>query len=236
MTGNEWGRMLPNGRFPFTPETYPGQRPRFSFLFTHRGIYRFTLGTLDRLLKSRGLAPINERYAVLAYGSNACPGQLLRKFRSESSLTNIPVVFGRLDGADAVYARRRTRGGYIPATLAKSAGSGPSWLTLLTAEQARAMDRSEGRPTSYALAELHGIAFSVGQLDITPLYSYVDINGGVMVFDGRPVRLREMRQKRCQSLLKLTEGAKAHKWLRFVEIKAMKLPTKAARILRRRRH
>jgi hypothetical protein len=226
-------RLLPNGDFPFSPETYPGQRPRFSFLFTNRGIYRFAPYALGRVLEDRGLAPVGSRYAVLAYGSNACPTQLLRKFSDENSLTNIPVVFGRLGGAEAVYARRQTLGGYVPATLAKRAGSGPSWLTLLTAEQVQAMDRSEGRPTSYALAKVPDLAFHVGQLEITPLYSYVDIKGGVMVWNGRPVRLRAVRQKRCQSLFDLTEGNSPHKWLRFVEINAMQPPTEPATILRR---
>ncbi len=70
--------------FPFTPSAYPGRRPQFSFLFTPRGIYRCALRTMDRLLATRHLAAINARYAVLAYGSNACPSQQLPKPENET--------------------------------------------------------------------------------------------------------------------------------------------------------
>jgi hypothetical protein len=225
--------LLPNKMFPFSPETYPGRRPRFSFLFTHKGVLRFGLRAIDRALEGRRLAPVSERYAVLAYGSNACPGQLMRKFREEKDLTNVPVVFGRVAGAQAVYARRRTISGYIPATLARTAGSRPSWLTLLTAQQVQAMDRSEGRPASYALAELPDVSFYVGKTKITPIYGYVAVKRGVMVMNRRPVRLNAVRQKRCQSLFELTKGDSAQGWLRFFEIDDMQTPTKTARILRR---
>src|SRR5215467_7339852 len=142
-------RTLPVSRYPFTSSTYPGRRPRFSFLLTRAGIYRLKVHELDRMLGYFHLAPSAERYAVLAYGSNACPGQLLDK-----GLSDVPVIFGRLGGAQAVYARRTTKKGYVPATLAKKCQSRYSWVTLLTREQLRIMDRSEGRPNVYALASV----------------------------------------------------------------------------------
>lgn len=116
---------IPNSKYPFTPDTYPGRRPRFSFFFTQQGIYRLKLRTLDRFLAKRKLPLLNQRFAVLAYGSNASPGQLLRKYQNHG-LNNVPVLFGRLVGAEAIYARRTAgNGSYVPATLARKKGSAP---------------------------------------------------------------------------------------------------------------
>ena len=204
---------IPISKFPFTPSTYPGRRPRFSFLFIANGIYRLKFRRLGKLLESHGLPPASERYAILAYGSNACPGQLLKK-----KLTGVPVLYSRLTGAEAVYAGRQTTGGYVPATLARKKGSRSSWVTLLTEDQLTAMDRSEGRPDFYVLAEIPGVQFSLGRSRVTPLYSYVDIRGGVMTREGKPVSLRSTSQKRARSLLATTSGEDAAKWLDFVTI------------------
>jgi hypothetical protein len=152
---------------------------------------------LDHLLGRHGLAPTGNRYAVLAYGSNACPGQLLEK-----DLDNVPVLFGRLHGAEAVYARRTTQRGYVPATLACKAGERSSWITLLTRERLAIMGRTEGRRSNtYALAELSSVRFTAGRRQFAPLYAYVNITGGVMMINGRPVGLRKMGQRRAKSLL-----------------------------------
>lgn len=227
-----WAKF-PINRFPFSPSTYPGRRPRFSFLFTHEGIYRFSLRTLGRVLEERGVPPVSERIAVLAYGSNACPAQLLNKYHRDNRLTNVPVLFGRLHGAEAVYTRRRTSTGYVPATLARKRGSRPSWITLLTAQQVEAMDGTEGRPNYYVLAEVGGSKFSIGRSQVAPVYTYVDIRGGVMVLRGRPVSLRSMRQRRCQRAFNSTTRQDAGKWLSFKEIPNLQPPRKYSEILRR---
>lgn len=215
-------------RFPFTPSTYPGRRPRFSFLFTSRAIYRLKLRDLDRLLASRKLPPANKRYAVLAYGSNACPGQLKTK-----NLDSVPVLYGCLTGAEAVYAKRQTTRGYIPATLARKRGDRSSWVTLLTAEQLTTMDRSEGRPGTYALAEIPATRFAVGRSEITPLYTYVDIRGEVMTINGNPVSLRSCREKRAKSMLATASKEKATKWLDFKSIPSPDPPGNFSKILQR---
>src|SRR5258706_5658743 len=167
-------RKIPINRYQFTPATYPGRRPRFSFFFTSKGIYRLKFRALRRLLKKHGLPSLDERYAILAYGSNACPDQLLNK-----NLTNVPVLYGRLKGAEAVYAGRKTQKGYVPATLARKTGTRSSWITLLTTEQLATMDISEGRRNhTYVLAELSNVQFFVGRCQLVPLYTYVNIRGG----------------------------------------------------------
>ncbi len=225
---------IPNSKYPFTPDTYPGRRPRFSFFFTPKGIYRLKLRTLNQFLAERKLPPLNRRFAVLAYGSNACPGQLLCKCL-EHGLTDVPVLFGRLNGAAAVYAHRPTKKhGNVPATLARKKGNRSSWITLLTREQLRAMDRSEGRPGgSYVLAELPGVQFSIGRPRIAPLYAYVNIRKGVMIREGKPVSLHSTSQMRARSLLASTKGEDAANWLDFVTIPNPNPPAQYSQILRR---
>ena len=221
-------RRIPLNRFPFTPSTYPGRRPRFSFLFTSKGIYRLKVSTLDRVLASRNLPPATQRYAVLAYGSNACPGQLQRK-----NLNDVPVFYGRLIGAEAVYANRTAKAGYVPATLVRKKGSRSSWVTLLTAEQLATLDGSEGRPNVYALAEIPATQFVVGHSQVTPLYTYVDIRGRVMTIDGKPVSLRLTNQKRAKSMLPTALAEDATRWLDFESIPSPNPPGKCSNFLQR---
>jgi hypothetical protein len=226
-------RRIPISKYPFTPDTYPGRRPRFSFFFTPQGICPVRLGTLGKLLQSRDLPPLDERYAILAYGSNACPAQLRQKCE-EYGLNDVPVLYGRLTGAETVYARRTTKRGYVPATLAKAKTSRSSWITLLTAGQLWAMDRSESRPNSYyVLAEISGIRFSIGRSRIAPLYAYVNIFRGVMIRNAKPVCLHSTSQKRARSLLASTTGEDAANWLDFVTIPNPNPPAQYSKILKR---
>lgn len=223
-------RILPISAFPFSPSTYPGRRPRFSFLFTNRGIYRCPVRRLNELLEARRLAPVSDRVAVLAYGSNACPGQLLRKYSQDHRLTNIPVLYGRLRNADVVYSRRITSRGYIPATLVNARRTLPSWVTLLTAEQLSAMDSTEGRPDIYQLVDIPRVKFFVGRLQVSPLFSYLDISGGVMILGARPVSLRTVRQSRCQSIFEATARDQPMKWLSFAQVPGSEAPNSRTRL------
>lgn len=211
-------RRIPISRYSFSPSTYPGRRPRFSFLFTPKGIYRLKLRSLGRFLADRKLPGTDKRYAVLAYGSNACPTRLLKKYR-EDSLSDVPVLYGRLSGAQAVWARRRTKAPiaeqYIPSTLAREKGSRSSWITFLTKEQVTAMDASEGRPGSYELAELRGVDFFLGKKKVFPLYAYVNIRGGVMTQDGRAVSLHTTSQRSARQMFDQTIEQPATDWLTF---------------------
>lgn len=222
---------IPICKYPFTPATYPGQRPHFSFFFTPKGTYRLKLRALDRFLADHGLPPVRERYAILAYGSNACPGQLRRKYH-ERGLTDVPVLFGRLVGAEAVYAHRVTKKDcYVPATLARKKGGRSSWITLLTRNQIRQMDGSEGRPNSYELAELLNVQFLIGKNLVTPLYTYVNVRSGVMIREGKPVSLRSARQKRAKSLLAETTEDSAANWLDYSTIPDPHPPDRCSQFL-----
>ena len=220
---------IPLSRYPFSPSTYPGRRPRFSFLFTRRGLRRITLDQLDEVLRGWKLPPMTERYAILAYGSNACPGQLFIK-----GLDNVPVIFGRLCGAQAVYARRTTqKSGNVPSTLARIDGERWSWITLLTREQLQTMDQTEGRRTdAYVLAELLQVNFRVASKRFAPLYSYVNMAGGVMTIDGKAVSLRSMGQKRAKSILENSVEAHAAECLDFEIIPYPNFPVQYSKLVR----
>jgi hypothetical protein len=197
-------------------------------MFTTKGIYRLKLRTLGKLLESRSLPPLDARFAILAYGSNACPDQLLNK-----NLTDVPVLYGRLTGAEAVYAGRKTEKGYVPATLARKNGSRSSWVTLLTRDQLQAMNTSEGRHhNTYALAELSKVRFSVGRSRFIPLYTYVRIRGGVMTGNGKSVSLRSTSQKRAKQLLAAESWEDAARWLDYEVIPHPSPPANFSQILR----
>ena len=220
---------IPIRRYPFTPSIYPGRRPRFSFLLTSNQIYRLKLRTLGKLLKTRGLAPLDERYAILAYGSNACPQQLLNK-----NLTDVPVLYGRLRKAHAALLGKSDKEGYIPATLARKKGARSSWVTLLTREQLALMDTSEGRHYgTYALAELPEVHFFVGRSHFVPLYTYVNLTRGVMTHAGGAVSLRSTSQKRAKRLLAAGSWANPAEFLDYATIPSPNPPPSYSQIVRR---
>jgi hypothetical protein len=223
-------RKIPINRYPFTPATYPGRRPRFSFFFTSKGIYRREFRILRSLLRKHGLPSPDERYAILAYGSNACPHQLLNK-----GLTDVPVLYGRLRGAEAVYAGRKTQnGGYLPATLARKNGTRSSWVTLLTREQLAVMDISEGRRhNTYVLAELSDVQFFVGRCQFVPLYTYVNNRKGLMTHNGKAISLRSTNQQRAKRLLAAASVDESAKFLDYVIIPDMNPPSRHSEIIRR---
>jgi hypothetical protein len=94
------------------------------------------------------------------------------------------------------------------------------------------MDRSEGRPDYYVLAEVPKVQFSIGQSSVMPVYTYVDVRGGVMVIDGKPASLRSTSQKRAKSLLTTASGEDAARWLDYVTIPNPNLPERYSQILR----
>ena len=99
------------------PLTYPGQRPPKSFVVSRGMVYPFLLHdgsvqagevfveddrrkSIDDFLDERGVAPLVERFAVIGYGSNPVPGQLVSTFGED---TVVPVVYGGMERADVVY-------------------------------------------------------------------------------------------------------------------------------------
>ncbi len=138
------------------PLSYPGKRPNHSFvtdgklvlpvdfegdsvhsarIYTHDGVR-----LLDDYLKSNGVAPIGERFPVMGYGSNACPGQLRSKFGDDKI---IPVIQANITGWDAVY-NFMSKFGYAFAELMPQSPTGLDvTITLLDEKQIPVMNSTE---------------------------------------------------------------------------------------------
>lgn len=106
------------------PLNYPGKRPSYSFLLAKGIVFPLVqdvaskktkdslpqinvvqdrtgqLKELIKFLKELDVPDLKERYAIVGYGSNPVPGQLLSKFGKE---TVVPVLLGKLSNTDVVY-------------------------------------------------------------------------------------------------------------------------------------
>jgi hypothetical protein len=140
------------------------------------------------------VVPLGGRTPVLAYGSNAAPAQLARKFDPTGTAT-IPVIQADIAGVDAVYSAHITRYGAVPATLARSASTTlHTFITWLSEDELSIMHESElGRsglaPGNYVYGELACVnVTSKGFLDCHLLHAYVS-RFGALGLDGHPISL-----------------------------------------------
>lgn len=143
------------------PLAYPGRRPGYSFVLAKQQVYPFeaaargpdplsdlaaapvTTGeaaqapSLDDFLARNGSEPLASRYAVVGYGSNPVPGQLLSKFGPQAV---VPVLRATMHGGDIVY-NLISNAGYAFAELliGPPAGSCEVAVTFLDARQLERM-------------------------------------------------------------------------------------------------
>ncbi len=101
------------------PLSYPGRRPSYGFILANDMIWPLAVDketelhdakvminshgdflSLNGFLKSKHVSALEKRYAVIGYGSNPVPGQLLDKFGKNAV---VPVVFGNIRNCDIVY-------------------------------------------------------------------------------------------------------------------------------------
>lgn len=204
--------VIPADQFPgaeHQPLAYPGLRPDFSYVYyqgkvreirtrgeTHGHLWvEDTTGlvTLDTFLTARGNAPMGERHAVLAVGSNGCPGRLAEKYRDRPEVA-LPVLVGTIPYTAVVYSRRLVSYGALPATYIHQPGA-VSWLsvTMLTEEQLVHMDETEQVGEIYQRIAVPG-HFSVdGGPLIGDLTAYLDRD--ILSHQGKPVRLKMFARK-----------------------------------------
>ena len=149
-------------------KTYPYARPAHSYLYVDgQALELVRIGAdpvLDGEVRLDGrampvadalaalelaaTAPLAERVAVLAYGSNAAPTQLARKF-ADLPGTVIPVLRAELADHDVVYSAHFSRYGAIPATLAVSPGTMlETAVAYLTEAQLARLDETELGPAA----------------------------------------------------------------------------------------
>lgn len=188
----------PASNFPgarTAPLSYPGKRPDFSYCFYEDGIAPITfdknephLGpfALDEFLQSIGQATLQERFAVLAVGSNACPGRLQEKYGGSSRPQAIPLLRGIITGIDSVYCADLADYGAIPSTCIASEGTTlESMVNLLSLDQLEAMNATED---GYDLMALP-MPFVTSGCSLRNVYAYV--HHRILLQDGQPVRLSD---------------------------------------------
>ena len=190
-----------------SPLCYPGVHPLESYLLSGPNDLDInpikvadTLGgsnvggaTLSKKLDSLGATPLERRYPIIGYGSNANPAQLQNKFydKDDDTSTVIPVFKATLEGYDVVYANSFASYGSIPATITASPGTTVSvWITLLDKSQLATMDKTEGRNIRYWMAQLLGEVRFDDYDKLIKAFAYVHAEG-VLNLEGAggPTRL-----------------------------------------------
>ena len=163
---------------------YPYDVPKASYL-----LYE------GKVVTERGYAvnDMDKRTPVLAYGSNAAPEQLKRKFAKTLDKELIPVFKVILPGFDVVFSARISRYGAIPAMLAPSKGAVlETFVTYLTKRQLRVMHKTEVSATAYQFGELRGLNAMIDRVGVAErLYVYRSQAGG-LARDGGLVAYEEV--------------------------------------------
>jgi hypothetical protein len=127
------------------PNCYPGSRPDCSYLFCGDHLLTAPID-FDAELAALGVPRLSERRAVLAYGSNACPAQLQRKFASAACSSMVPMTRAWATNLAVGFSNHVTRYGAVPATIFVSEGTRTEvFVAWLDDEQFDVMDRSEAR-------------------------------------------------------------------------------------------
>ena len=156
---------------------YPFPRAGHSFLFAdgeRLAMDDYSADGLDTALAQFGAAPMTERTAVLAYGANAAPIRLKRKFASQASGVIFPVIEARLHDFDIVYASHFSSYGALPATPMPSPGTAVDVaVTYLDGDQLARMHETELSHQSYVFGRLDSVRLAldtIGSLDSVHSY------------------------------------------------------------------
>ena len=156
---------------------YPFARPNHSYLFVDGDALPLAESDKDNIdgrLLRRGAAPMQERIAVLAYGANAAPTRLRKKFSAQAPGTIFPVFKARLHDFDVVYAGHISSYGAIPATLAPCRGTVVEIaVTYLDRHQLTRMHETELSSHSYVFGRLDGLTVEIEELGaLSTVHSY----------------------------------------------------------------
>jgi len=181
-------------------KTYPYPRPPHSFLFanaTPRPLPEPTVEAIDGALVELGAAPLAERVAVIAHGSNAAPEALARKYGAFPGDPAIPVIRARLGGFDVVYATHVSSYGSIPSTLAPSPGTVvETAITLLAPDQLDLMHGSELSAGNYVYGRLDGLALDLEGLGRrASAFAYLTRRGCLGIAAGAPLALAQIKAR-----------------------------------------
>jgi hypothetical protein len=161
---------------------------------------------IDDLLTIFEAVPMRDRYPVIAFGSNANPGQLAQKFKDlEAADKNIvPTLRASVKGMVPVYVSRIGLKGYVFTDLFPTDDAEAEcevYVNFLSPAQLETMDSTE---KSYSLCEVPNLCIksSSGNNLVTNAYLYAgkveeeenDAKGAGILADenGRPIRLAEL--------------------------------------------
>ena len=195
-----------------TAKRYPFPRPGYSFLYVDGEAWRLNSlsDTLEDaevnvdgrsvqagpLLRHRGIAapaPLSQRTPVLAYGANAAPERLQRKFAPVGS-TVFPVLQARLHGFDVVHAAHISSYGAVPATIAPSPGTVCDIaITCLDARELARMHETEFRRHTYRFGPLRNIRLEPDLLPAMETVSTYVGGYGHIAPEGAPLALAAIR-------------------------------------------
>ncbi len=143
----------------YAPSPYPGERPAGSFVIDTDGLcwpvrpddsqpsgwcVEDDAGArcLDAWLAEREATPLSERVPLLGYGSNACPGKVLR---NGTPLPAVHLAATMTDLASA-WCTGETRAGHTPVTLVAAPGHvEEAVMMMVDGAELHELDRVEGR-------------------------------------------------------------------------------------------
>ncbi len=195
-----------------TAKRYPFPRPGYFFLYVDGEALR--LLSLDEsleeaevdvdgrsvragtLLRQRGIAipaPLGQRTPVLAYGANAAPERLQRKFGPVGPAV-FPVLQARLHGFDIVHAAHISSYGAVPATIAPSPGTVCDIaITCLDPRELARMHETEFRRHTYRFGPLRNIRLEPDLLPPMETVSTYVGGYGHIAPEGAPLALAAIR-------------------------------------------
>jgi hypothetical protein len=161
---------------------YPYDRAAHSFVFDSGEI----LPLPENVEQS-----LTGKHPVLAFGSNAAPEQLQRKYLDWPEVRFV-VSKATLRNYDVVYSAHLTSYGAVPATLAPSPGTMlQTWITWLDDEQLAHMHTTEmgaggGADVNYAYGHLQNVALSIEDIEqpVTAVGVYLSNYGAIALADG----------------------------------------------------
>ena len=191
---------------------YPFPRPEYSFLYVDgEALPLLSLGEsledaeievdgrsapAGTLLRQRGIvdpAPLSRRTSVLAYGANAAPERLRRKFAPIGQAA-FPVLQARLHDFDVVHAAHISSYGAVPATIEYSPGTVCDIaITCLDARELARMHETEFRRHTYLFGLLRNVKLEPDLLPaMDSVSSYVGGFGHIAP-EGEPLALAAIR-------------------------------------------
>lgn len=141
---------------------------------------------LDQVLGQLEVAPLGDRTAVMAFGSNACPGQMRTKLLRAEVSSVLPMIRATVEGWRPAVAAHVSRPGYLPITPVPDGDAVKVAVVLVFCDRAQlaAIDRSEG---NYRRVRASTAARTGSGTDVSDCHLYRAAHGALAATEGRPL-------------------------------------------------